>query len=57
MDYLKAFDVEPDTRSEDDWTEEDDAEFADMVNELEAEENIEEGSGEENTEESENRDE
>jgi hypothetical protein len=34
MDYLKAFDVEPDARSEDDWTEEDDAEFADIIKEI-----------------------
>src|SRR5215211_1134332 len=42
MDYVKAFDVEPDTRSEDDWTEEDDAEFEQIIKEIEAEQDAEE---------------
>jgi hypothetical protein len=49
MDYQKTLGVEPDARSEDDRTEEDDAEFKEIVkevDELEVEENPEEGSGE-----------
>jgi hypothetical protein len=46
MDAVKAFDVDRESEGEDDWTEEDDEEFADLLKEIEAEENTEEGSGE-----------
>src|SRR5215211_2436537 len=36
MDYLKAFPVQPESRNEDDWTEEDDAEVERIVREIEA---------------------
>jgi hypothetical protein len=52
MDYLKALDVEPEIRNEDDWTEEDDAAIADIIKEIEAqaEGETEEGSGEDQSE-------
>src|SRR5215217_5861023 len=36
MDYLKAFPVQPESRNEDDWTEEDDADLERIVKEIEA---------------------
>ena len=36
MDYLKAFGVEPESKNEDDWTEEDDAEVERIIGEIEA---------------------
>jgi hypothetical protein len=53
MDYVKAFEVDRESRAEDDWTEEDDAEFADIIKEIDelgVEENPEEGSGEDEEE-------
>jgi hypothetical protein len=44
MDYQKAFAVEPEPRNEGAWTEEDDAEFADIVNEVEELRNAEDDS-------------
>jgi hypothetical protein len=46
MDAAKAFDMDREPKDEDGWTEEDDAEFADIIKEIEAEENSEEGSDE-----------
>ena len=34
MDYVKAFEVDRESTGEDDWTEEDDAEFADIIKEV-----------------------
>ena len=34
MDYVKAFEADRESRAEDDWTEEDDAEFADIIEEI-----------------------
>ena len=45
LEAVKAFGV-PEDPKKDDWTEEDDAEFADMVEEVEAEETAEEGAEE-----------
>jgi len=47
MDAVKAFEADRESRAEDDWTEEDDAEFADIIKEIdaEAEEEAEEDSG------------
>lgn len=53
MDYVKAFDVDPETRNEDDWTEEDDAEIADIIREIDELGDIGEDSGEDDLEESE----
>jgi len=50
MDYVKASGVDSESKDEDEWTEEDDAEFADMVEELKAEEDPEVDSGEEDSE-------
>jgi hypothetical protein len=50
MDHLWAFDVEPALRNEDDWTEEDEAEFDDLLREIQAEERPEEGSEEDDDE-------
>jgi hypothetical protein len=46
MDYVKAFEVDRDSTDEDDWTEEDDAEIADIIKEIEEMEDPEVGSGE-----------
>ena len=46
MDYLKAFEVEPATRNEDDWTEEDEAAVADIIKEIDELEDSEEDSDE-----------
>jgi hypothetical protein len=44
MDYVKSFEVARESKDGDDWTEEDDAEFADLIEEVEAEEDPEAGS-------------
>lgn len=49
MDAVKAFGIERDHK-EDDWTEEDDAEFADLIKEIDEEENRKVDSGEEDSE-------
>jgi hypothetical protein len=36
MDYLKTFEVDRESRAEDDWTEEDDAEFEQIIKEVDA---------------------
>jgi hypothetical protein len=36
IDYLKTFEVARESRNEDDWTEEDDAEFGEIVKEVDA---------------------
>src|SRR5215213_6887574 len=47
MDYLKAFPVQPEPRHEDDWTEEDEAQMADLIKEIDAQaEDDEHGEGE-----------
>lgn len=46
MDYVRAFGGDSESKDKDEWTEDDDTEFADMVEELRAEQNNEEGSGE-----------
>jgi hypothetical protein len=43
MDYLKAFSVEPDSSHDDDWTEEDDAELAEIWKKIQAKRDSEEG--------------
>jgi len=43
IDYLKAFGVEPDSSHDDDWTEEDDAELAEIWKEIQAKRDAEEG--------------
>src|SRR5829696_4969409 len=43
IDYLKAFPVQPEPGSEDDWTEEDDAELERIAKEIKAKRNSEEG--------------
>jgi hypothetical protein len=43
MDYLKAFPVQPEPSSEDDWTEEDDAELVEIWRKILARRNSEEG--------------
>ena len=55
MDYVKAFGVEPETRDEDDWTAEDEAEIADIIRgiQAEADKKAEEASGEDHSEEGE----
>jgi hypothetical protein len=55
MDYLKAFGMESEPRNEDDWTEEDDEFVETILKEIDAlaEEETEEGSGEDDSEESE----
>jgi hypothetical protein len=66
MDYLKAFPVQPESRNEDDWTEEDGAELERIAKEIKAKRKLEEsaqgpdeeesesgGSGEEHSEDSE----
>jgi len=53
MDYLKAFDVEPESKDEDEWTEEDDAEFTEMLREIGAGQDHEGDSSEDTSEESE----
>jgi hypothetical protein len=55
MDAVKAFEVDRQHRAEDDWTEEDDDEFADLIVEIDEiedlrKENSVEDSGEENSE-------
>jgi hypothetical protein len=42
MDYLKLFPVQPESRHEDDWTEEDDADLERIVREIEARRDLEE---------------
>jgi hypothetical protein len=42
MDYLKVFSVEPESSHDDDWTEEDDADLAEIVKRIEARRNSEE---------------
>lgn len=56
MDAAKAFDMDRKLKDDDRWTEEDDAEFADIVNEIEAEELPEEGADEDRAEEGEDGD-
>jgi hypothetical protein len=53
---VKAFEAVRQPTVEDDWTEEDDAEFADLLKEMKAEEEPEEGSGEDHSEESDGED-
>ena len=55
LDVVKAFEAVQQSRVEDDWTEEDDAEFADMVEELKVEEDAEEVPEEEGGREGEER--
>jgi hypothetical protein len=43
MDYLKAFDVQPEPSHDDDWTEEDDAELERIAKRVKARRNLEEG--------------
>src|SRR5215210_1840084 len=43
MDYLKAFSVQPEPSSEDDWTEEDDAKITEIWKRIKARRNSEEG--------------
>jgi hypothetical protein len=50
MDYLKAFGVEQEPRNEDDWTEEDDAAIADIIEEIVELENSDEKSNEDTEE-------
>ena len=50
MDYVKAVEAAAQTRVEDDWTEEDDAEFANLIEEIEEQEDPEEGSEEDDSE-------
>jgi hypothetical protein len=50
MDDQKIFGMEPEPRSEDDWTEEDEAAVADIVEEVDALEDPEEGEGEDGSE-------
>ena len=53
MDYIKAFEVHPESRHDDDWTEEDDATVERIFREIEAEKDSEEsgeGSDEEDSE-------
>lgn len=53
MDAVKAFGIDGESKDENDWTEEDDAEFAEIVKEIEAEECPEEGTDEDRAEEGE----
>ena len=53
LDYLKAIGAETAPRNEDDWTEEDDAEFADIIEEIDELEDAGKGSEEDHPEESE----
>jgi hypothetical protein len=53
LEAVKAFGVAEEPKGEDDWTEEDDKEFDDLLREVQAEENPEEGSGDDPSEESE----
>ena len=55
MDYVKVFEVDRDSTGEDDWTEEDDAEIADIIKEIDEledlkKENSEEDPGDEDSE-------
>jgi len=50
FEAVKAFGVTNEAKDEDGWTEEDDAEFADLLKEIPAEETIEKGSDEEHVE-------
>jgi hypothetical protein len=43
MDFLKAFDVQPESSHDDDWTEEDDAELERIAKRVKARRNLEEG--------------
>ena len=47
MDYVKAFDVDREPGSEDDWTEEDEAEIADIIKEVDELRDLERPDGEE----------
>jgi hypothetical protein len=51
MDYVKAFDADRQPRADDGWTEEDDAEIADIIKEIDELESPEESTDEANAEE------
>jgi hypothetical protein len=51
MDYLKTFDTKPESRDEDDWTEEDEARMDEIVKEIDAQTDLERPEEEEEDEE------